>query len=122
MSAQFESYPDERRRSPRINGAEIKVEYFTEKNKASAVHTSVKDVCIHGICLFMPDIIEVNETISMKISLAGSETPIAAQGVIVWFSAGDRSGCYNVGIEFEKISEEDQMKLSDYIKAHLEGS
>lgn len=119
MTAQFERFPDEKRRSPRIDGAGIKVEYFPEGSKASAIKSTIKNICIHGICIYMPEVIEVTETINMKIFLPGSDIPIPAKGVIVWYGAGGKADCYNVGIEFEKISEEDQKKLSGYIEANL---
>ena len=119
MAAQFEGYPDERRRSPRISGAGAEVEYFADRNKASVARALVKDICIHGICIYMPEIIGAKETISMKIFLPGSEAPIRAQGAVVWYSAGKNSNCYNVGIVFEKISQEDREKLSDHIEANL---
>ncbi|MBN1869838.1 MAG: PilZ domain-containing protein [Candidatus Omnitrophica bacterium] len=121
MMAQFERYPEERRRSPRISGDGIKLEYFANGNQASTTKASVKNICIHGICIYMPEVIEAKETISVNISLPGSKIPIRAQGVVVWYGAGDRLGYYNVGIEFEKISKEDQKKLSDYIEANLKG-
>ena len=121
MTAQFERYPNERRRSPRISGAGTEVEYFADGKKASAAKAFVKDICIHGICLYMPKVVEAREMIAMNIFLAGSEIPIRAQGVVVWYNAGTRLGYYNVGIEFEKISEEDQKKLSDHIEANLKG-
>jgi len=121
MTAQFERYPNERRRSPRISGAGTKVEYFADGDEASATKASVKDICIHGICIYVPEVIETKKTMFMNIVLAGSEIPIRVQGVVVWYSGGDRVGYYNVGIEFEKISEEDQKKLSDHIEANLKG-
>ncbi len=120
MSTQFESYPNERRRSPRISGAGTEVEYFTDKNKTSPTKALVKDICIHGICIYVPEVIGANETIRMDILLTGSEIPIHAQGAVVWYGAGNRPDCYKVGIEFEKISEEDQKKLFAYIEANSE--
>ena len=121
MTAQFERFPDERRRSPRISGAGIEVEYFSGGNKTLATKAVVKNICIHGICIYMPEVIETREAISVNIFLTGSEIPLRAQGAVVWYSAGERSGYYNVGIEFEKISKEDQKKLSDHIEANLKG-
>ena len=59
MHAPFESYPNERRRSPRISGAGIEIEYFTNGDETSIAEASVKDICIHGICIYMPEVIEV---------------------------------------------------------------
>ena len=119
MSAQFENYPNERRLSPRVSGAGIKVEYFANGNEASAKKASVKNICIHGICIFMPEVIEAKEMITMDIFLPGSKTPLRAKGTVVWYGAGDREGYYNVGIEFETISEEDRKKISDFVEKNL---
>ena len=119
MNAQFESYPNERRRSPRVSGVGIRAEYFPVGKEESAAKASVKDICIHGICIHMPNVIEVSETISINIFLPDRKDPLQALGVVVWYNAANLLDCYNVGIEFESISEEDRKTLADYVEKNL---
>lgn len=119
MTASFERYPDERRRSPRIDGAGIKVEYRPEGTNESAIKSTAKNICIHGICVYMPAVVEVTQTIEMKIDLPGDEIPILTKGTIVWYGSGREVATYQAGIEFQGMSEEDQKRLSVYIDARM---
>ncbi|HQP10849.1 MAG TPA: PilZ domain-containing protein [Candidatus Omnitrophota bacterium] len=119
MSAQFDTYPEERRRSPRIDGSGIKVEYFPEKHTESIIKTTAKNICGQGICVFMPEIIGLEETIHMKILLPGNETPLVTKGVIVWYSSGGKADTFQAGIEFEGMSAADQRILSDFLNTRL---
>lgn len=120
MSAQFEAFPEERRRSPRINGAGITVEYTVAGAKAPATKAGVKNICVHGICVYMPQVKEVAVTYDMTIFLPGHPAPLHTLGNFVWYGPSDRPNCFNVGIEFEKMSESDQKKLAEYINVRVE--
>jgi len=122
MSDSFEQYPSERRRSPRVPGNAIEVEYFTDSGDATPTEASVRNICIHGICLFLPEVVEGKDTINMKILLPGRKDPLRALGSVVWYSAGDREGFYNVGIEFLEISDEDQKLIADFVERALKSS
>ena len=119
MTAPFDNFPYERRRSPRVSGAGIGVEYFPAGGKTQPTKTSAKNICIHGICLCMTNITEPKETVIMDILLPGSDIPFRAEGSVVWYNAFENEDYFRVGIEFAKITDEDQKKLSDYIQEKL---
>ena len=117
MAEQTDKFPKEKRRSPRVSGA--MVEYsFIGKNE-SVKKAFIKDICIHGICIYMPETIKDEKNIIMEIFLFGSETPIKSEGRIVWHKSGEYLGYNNVGIEFTQMPDEDKKRLSGYIKASL---
>jgi len=55
----------------------------------------------------------------MDILLPGSDIPFRAEGSVVWYNAFENEDYFRVGIEFAKITDEDQKKLSDYIQEKL---
>jgi len=117
MTIPFDQFPNENRRSPRVDGKGIKVEYYSTGNEASPTKAPVKNICFHGICICMPSISEGWKMIHMNIVPPGRTTPISATGSVVWYNMLEGDDYYNVGIEFQTISEEDQKWLEDYVKA-----
>ena len=112
-----ERFPKEKRRSPRVSGA--LVEYFVDGQESLAKKAFIKDICIHGICIYMPEVVEEKTIICMDVFLFGSEIPMKAKGRVVWHKQGEYLGYYNIGIEFTKMSKEDKKSLSNHIKANL---
>lgn len=117
MPDQLDRFPKEKRRSPRISGAVV--EYTIGENQALSKKAFIKDICVHGICVYMPEVMDHDAKINMDIFLFGNETPIHAEGKVVWYTKGEYLGHHNVGIEFQKISKKDKKTLSDHIKANL---
>ena len=116
MEDQQERFPKEKRRSPRVGGAVV--EYFIDREEAPVKKAFIKDICIHGICIYMPEIVEEKKIVDMDIYLFGSETLIHAKGRVVWHKPGEYLGYHNIGIEFTEVPKEDKKKLSDHIKAN----
>lgn len=117
MADRTDKFPNEKRRSPRVSGA--MAEYSFAGKDSSVRKAFIKDICIHGTCIYMPETIKEETDIHMDIYLFGSEAPIHAEGRAVWHKPGEYLGYNNVGIEFTEMPEEDRKKLSNYIKASL---
>ena len=117
MGDQQERFPNEKRRSPRVGGA--MVEYYVERQESSEKKAFIKDICIHGICIYAPESVEAEKIIYMSVFLFGSEVSLEAEGMVVWNKPGEYVGYHNVGIEFTKMSEEDKTRLSEHIEANL---
>ena len=112
-----EKFPKEKRLSPRVSGAVV--EYFIDGQEETVKKAFIKDICIHGICIYMPEGVEAKTIVCMNIFLFGSEISINAKGRVVWHKQGEYFGYYNVGIEFTEMSKEDKERLSDHIKVNL---
>jgi hypothetical protein len=118
MADEQERFPKEKRRSPRVGGA--MVEYYIEGQESSGKNAFIKDVCIHGICIYTPESVEADKTIYLSVFLFGSEVSMKAEGRVVWHKPGEYVGYHNVGIEFSKMSKDDTQRLSAHIEANLQ--
>ena len=119
MTEDAEKFPKERRRAPRVTGA--LVEYSIEGRDVDRRNAFIKDVCIYGICIYIPETVKSGEVISLDIILYGDDNAIQAVGKVIWCKPGGYLGYYNVGIEFDEISDSHQKILSDYIAANYRG-
>ena len=117
MAENQERFPKEKRRSPRVGGAVV--EYYIGDDESSVKKAFIKDICIHGICIYMPEGVDETTEISMDVFLFGIDTPISAKGRVVWHKPGEYLGYHNVGVEFQGISKEDKKRVANHIKINL---
>ena len=118
MMEKDDQFPNEKRRSPRVNGA--LVEYCVDGRSTDRKKAFIKDLCIHGICIYVPSPIDATSILCMDIYLFGSSEPIFGKGRIVWQKLGGYFNFYNVGIEFTEMSEEDTKTLTEHIEANYQ--
>ena len=119
MTDHAETFPKEKRRSPRVSGAVV--EYHIEGEESDKRKAFIKDICIHGVCIYIPNPVAENSILCMDIYLFGSETPIFTKGRVVWQRLGGYFSFHNVGIEFTEINDEDAKKLEEHISANYKG-
>jgi len=119
MEDQDEKFPKEKRRAPRVSGT--LVEYTFEGKDEPTKEAFIKDICIYGVCIFVPNAVELDAVLSLDIFLFGNNTPISTKGKVIWQKAGENLGYFNVGIEFTKMSDEHKKILSDHIKVTYKG-
>ena len=113
-----ERFPKEKRRSPRVSGAIV--EYFIDGQNPDRKKAFIKDLCIHGICIYIPHAVGSDAVLCMYIFLFGSNVPIFAKGRVVWQKPADYVGFYNVGCEFMEMNDEGRKRLADHIKANYQ--
>ena len=116
MGEKGERFPQEKRRSPRIGGAVV--EYYCDNNEAVVKKAFIKDICIHGICIYMPEGVENVTEVTMDVFLFGSDAPINTKGRVVWHKPGEYLGYHNVGIEFSEMDEGEKKRLAEHIKVN----
>jgi len=114
MEDQDEKFPHERRKAKRVSGT--LVEYTFEGKNATTKEAFIKDICIYGVCIFVPHAVELDAILFLDIFLFGNDAPISAKGKVIWQKAGESLGYYHVGIEFTKMSDEHEKILSDHIE------
>jgi len=112
-----EKFPKERRRVPRVGGSIV--EYSVEGSDASVKKAFIKDICIYGICVYVPEVFDENAVLNLSIYLFGLETPINPKGKVVWQKPGGFLGYFNVGIEFVEMSDECTKVLADHIELNV---
>jgi hypothetical protein len=117
MSEDDEKFSKERRRAPRVGGSIV--EYSVEGRNASLRKAFIKDICIYGICVYVPEMFDEKSVLDLNIYLFGLETPINPKGRVVWQKPGGFLGYYNVGIEFTDISDECTKILSNHIELNF---
>jgi len=115
MSDTDEKFPKERRKAPRVSGAIV--EYTTEED-SSIKKAFIKDICIYGICIYVPESFEIGSKLNLDIFLFGDDIPIHAKGRVIWQKSGGYLGYYNMGIEFKEISDAHSKILDDHIMAN----
>jgi len=86
MNDSEEKFPNERRRVPRVGGSIV--EYSVEGTDAPLKKAFIKDICIYGICVYVPETFDDNAVLDLSIYLFGLETPINPKGKVVWQKPG----------------------------------
>lgn len=120
MAEQEEKFSQERRKAPRVSGAIV--EYFVGTRTGEMKKAFIKDICIYGICIYVPESIEIGTTINLDVFLFGDDAPVHAEGKVVWSKPGSYLGYFNLGIEFVHMDELSTKKLDDHIKANYQGA
>ena len=110
----------ERRRFPRLP-LKVNVKYDVLKGlPLRAKETQSKNISIGGICLVVPEKINIGTLLRLKLSLKGETSYITVKGKVVWveeFSVDSTSDykAYDCGIEFVDISPQEQESISRYL-------
>ena len=108
----------ERRKFPRLSlGADIK--YSVAKISSSQGEIPMKNISAAGICIIVYEDLALGTDLSLQVYLPGNDAPIYTKGRVVWkseFKIGYGSKpCYDVGIGFLDIDEEDRQKILQYV-------
>ncbi|MGO9137422.1 MAG: PilZ domain-containing protein [Syntrophales bacterium] len=115
-----------KRNFPRIL-LNVKVEYDAFKGSPrGAGETRSKNVSADGICLTIPEKIDIGDVLRLKLSLQGENDFIIVTGKVVWvqgfsitqtiFNHASHYKDYDCGIEFVDVDPKDQKKISRYLK------
>lgn len=114
----------ERRRFPRLP-LKVNVKYDVLKAPPlRAEENQSKNISIGGICLVVPEKINIGTLLRLKLSLKGETSYITVKGKVVWveeFSVDSTSDfkAYDCGIEFVDVGPQDQENISRYLIAPL---
>lgn len=89
-----------------------KVDYFTGK---------VLNVSGAGLFLYTSDIFPTGEHMALELFLSKEKEPIPAEGIIIWLADKNlQPDSYpGMGIQFTKISPEDNKRLLDFIDKNI---
>lgn len=116
----------EKRNFPRLL-LNVKVEYNVFKDSPrGAGETRSKNVSAGGICLTIPEKIDIDAGLRLKLSLQGEDDFIIVTGKVVWvqgfsitqtiFNHTSHYKDYDCGIEFVDVDPQHQKKISRYLK------
>ena len=116
----------EKRKFPR-NRLNVKSEYDVfEGTPRGAEETRSKNVSAGGICLTIPEKIDIGAVLRLKLSLQGEDDFIIVTGKVVWVQGFSITQTilnhtshyknYDCGIEFVDVDPQDQKKISRYLK------
>jgi len=119
MEDEDEKFSKERRRAPRVSGAIV--EYTSKGNEVEVKKAFIKDICVYGICIYVPESVEIGTVLKLNIFLFGDDSPIKSNGKVVWQKSGGYLGYFNMGIEFENMSKKTAQVLNDHIAANYKG-
>lgn len=109
---------EERRKFVRLD-LNTMVEWEKTGRDESAGESKTKNISGGGICLIMDGVINVGDTLNLKINLPTLKT-IQAKGKIVWVDdfeiIGDRKEKrYEAGIEFIDIDVKDRQEINKFV-------
>lgn len=108
----------ERRSFPRLSlGADVK--YSVAKINSSQGESPMKNISAAGICIVVYEDLKLGTVLSLQVYLPGNDAPVYTKGRVVWKSEfkigyGSRP-CYDVGVGFLDIDEEDRQKILQYV-------
>jgi len=115
-------YKIERRKYPRLN-AFITYSVVDPANADKTANT--KNISAGGIAFFAREKIELNTTLSLNINLP-DRSDLVAKGRVVWVEKtkvpADPKICYELGIKFMEIDDNDRQRISRYIFYRLDKS
>lgn len=111
-----------RRKYPRLNGC---VEYSILNEVDAKKTTDTKNISAGGVAFFAKDKLEVNTILSLSIGLPDM-SDFQAKARVVWCAGVQPSPgsevCYELGIEFVEIDENDRQRISKYVFLRLDNS
>jgi c-di-GMP-binding flagellar brake protein YcgR len=99
----------------------VKVKYDVLKGSTQRTgETRSKNVSAGGICLTVPEKIDIGALLRLKLSLQGEDDFITVKGKVVWveeFSINHMSDqkAYDCGIEFVDVDPQVQKDISRYL-------
>ena len=119
MSPQESDYQDEeRRRAPRVKG--VVVEYSRNAEEDFSKSAFMKDMSILGLCIFVPERLDIDTKLYLKIYLSGSEVPLQVEGRVVWQKMSSYLNYFDSGIEFADLGDTDHKRLTEYINNFID--
>ncbi|MFH1621838.1 MAG: PilZ domain-containing protein [Candidatus Omnitrophota bacterium] len=112
----------ERRKFVRLD-LNTKVEWEKVNRDEPASEFKSKNISGGGICLITDEIINIGDTLNLKIDLPTLKT-IHAKGKVVWIEGfeivgGRREKKYEAGIEFLDINDKDRQEIEKFVFSHL---
>jgi len=90
---------------------DCKIIIHTPKEHVIVSHT--ENIGAGGIMVIINESLQVSSVVGLEIYLNGE--PIVCSGRIAW--AVENQGCYDTGVEFTKISEEDRRVIDNLVKS-----
>jgi c-di-GMP-binding flagellar brake protein YcgR len=114
----------EKRKFPRLPlNVNVKCEVLNVST-LRAEEIRAKNISAGGICLVVPEKVNIDTLLKLKLSLSGEAMFIIVKGKVVWveeFSVTHTSDykAYDCGIEFVDVGPQDQKNISRYLIAPL---
>lgn len=113
---------EERRKFPRLL-LSVGVEYKVLNESvppSSPVTTYSKNISVGGICIILLEEVKIDTVLDLTFLLSDCKEIIKAQGKVVWlreFVIGVNQSIrgYEAGVEFTDISEENKIKINEYV-------
>ncbi len=109
----------ERRRYPRLRGAEV--EYTVISKKKLKVISLTENISAVGIRILASERIKIDTVLDLKIYVPRFSQPIHAMGRVVWVKASGfikrkelRRGHFDIGVKFIEISEDDRSEINKH--------
>ncbi len=109
----------ERRRFPRLSCG-VSLEYMpVEEGRTIPYASTTKNISTGGICIIAFERLADDQILDISFSLPRAAAELKARGKVAWVNelriANQTTSVYEVGIEFIKVSEEDQKLLNQFI-------
>lgn len=108
---------EERRREYRVNkmlSAEIDDETLSVKARLFVINISRSGFRATNSFALAQD-----EPLKIKLTLVAKEPPLETQVTVAWIKELPASGTFDMGFQFTELSEENWLRLTDFIQAEL---
>ncbi len=118
MEVKRDDHSEERRKFPRLN-ASVAIEYSVLQKPQSTETAFTKNISAGGICIIVYEEIKPGSILSLRLNLVDEHDYIDSRGRVAWVSEFcfdyDNRKCWDIGVEFIGISDEERARLSKYI-------
>ena len=105
----------ERRRSPRLHAyLPVKI----SKSGTRVVETLTKDVSESGVRFLTPEPPAVGTRVKIELTLPSPHQVVTVQGRAAWFRVLPDSDQFDIGVQFEDLTQETRILLSRYLELH----
>jgi len=78
---------------------------------AAVIVTTTRNLGVGGLNVITPQALGIGQTISLELTVGSSR--ITCCGKVVWVL--EKSGAYDVGMEFHKISDQDRRVIAGFV-------
>jgi len=115
MNENAQNFPPEKekRKKPRISGSVI--EYSFADDVDNRITAFMKDVSMGGTCIYVHEDIQEGSELQLFLHLFGCEQPLETKGKVVWKKSSKFLHCFDIGIMFIEMDEENSNRLEQYI-------
>ena len=109
---------EERRKFIRLN-INVEIKYSLVNNTANKRVAQTKDIGAGGICFLADEPLNKGDILEINFLLPEVPPNVHAKGRVAWvkpFSIeGNKNTCYDTGIEFIDITDEDRKRINRYV-------